>query len=202
MKRWFYLALALLAILLWRDWRARPIEHPPGVLVHESPRQSAPATPGSFRLDEFILERRADFGVRARVLSREPYYLGRESGLSPVDLALGWGAMSDQAVLDRIDIRQGSRWYYTRYELPAPIPDGDIIRSSSNMHIIPANDLVRRTLKRVRAGQVINARGSLVDVDADGDSGFRWRTSMRRDDTGNGSCEIFYVEQLIIEGPS
>ena len=200
MKRWTYLALALLVILLWRDWRARPIEHPPGILVPESPRQSLPAAAGSIRLDEFVLNRRADFEIRARVLSRETYRWGESAELSPIDLALGWGVMSDQAVLDRIRISQGSRWYFTRYELPAPIPDQEIIRNSSNMHIIPANDLVRKSLKRVRAGQVINARGFLVDVD--GDSGFRWRTSMRRDDTGNGSCEIFYVERLIIEGLS
>ncbi len=40
-------------------------------------------------------------------------------------------------------------------------------------------------------------KGFLVDVDAD--TGFYWRTSLRRDDTGNGSCEIFYVESLYIE---
>ena len=198
MKRWHYLALAALAFLLWRDWQTRPITHPPGVLVPETPRQ-APVDPGSFRMDDFELRRRASFDIRARVLSRETYRWGAEAALSPIDLALGWGAMSDQAVLDRIDISQGSRWYFTRYELPAPIPDPEIIRNSSNMHMIPGNELVWRTLKRVRVGQVINAQGYLVDVDSE--SGFRWRTSLRRDDTGDGSCEIFYVERLLIENP-
>lgn len=197
MRRWHYLVLAALVFLLWRDWQTRPITHPPGVLVPEAPRQS-PAQPGSFRIEDFQLKRRAAFDIRARVLSRENYRWGEEAALSPIDLALGWGAMSNQAVLDRIDISQGSRWYFTRYELPAPIPDPEIIRNSSNMHVIPGNELVRRTLKRIRVGQVIDAQGFLVDVD--GDSGFRWRTSLRRDDTGNGSCEIFYVERLIIEG--
>jgi hypothetical protein len=33
-------------------------------------------------------------------------------------------------------------------------------------------------------------------VDATGPNGFRWPTSRRRDDTGNGACELFYVEEV------
>jgi hypothetical protein len=131
------------------------------------------------------------------VLSRENYHLGDEAELSPVDLALGWGVMSDQAVLDRIDITQGGRWYFTRYEYPAPISDAQIIRNSGNVHVVPANEWVRDRLGDVRVGDLLQARGYLVDVDRD--DGFYWRTSLRRDDTGGGSCEIFYVEQIHIE---
>ena len=105
--------------------------------------------------------------------------------------------MSDQAVLDRINIRQGSRWYYTRYELPAPIPDQAIIQNSGNMHMIPADDRVRKKLKKVRRGDIVQLHGQLVDID--GDSGWRWRTSMARTDTGGGSCEIVYLQDIWIE---
>lgn len=189
--------LALLLIVLVRNWEGRDIVHEPGVLVPEVPRQLDLAAPEPFRVGEFVLTPRADFRVRARVLSREEYYLGVEADLSPVDLALGWGAMSDQAVLDRIRITQGGRWYFTRYDLPPPIADRQIIRNSGNMHMIPANDWVRDKLDDIKGGDVIQARGFLVDVDRD--DGFYWRTSRTRDDTGNGSCEIFYVEQIHLE---
>jgi hypothetical protein len=189
--------LALLLIVLVRNWEGRDIVHEPGVLVPEIPRQLVLTAPEPFSVGEYILTPRADFRVRARVLSREEYYLGDEADLSPVDLALGWGAMSDQAVLDRIRITQGGRWYFTRYDLPPPITDRQIIRNSGNMHMIPANDWVRETLDDIRGGDVIQARGFLVDVDRD--DGFYWRTSRTRDDTGNGSCEIFYVEQIHLE---
>jgi hypothetical protein len=189
--------LFVLLILAVRQWENRPITHPPGVLVPEQPRQEAVAEAGLLRIDAFTLTPRANFRIRARVLSREDYYLGDESDLSPVDLALGWGVMSDQAVLDRIDISQGGRWYFTRYEHPAPISDGQIIRNSGNVHMVPANDWVRDRLDDVRVGDLVQARGYLVDVDRD--DGFYWRTSLRRDDTGGGSCEIFYVEQIHIE---
>ena len=197
MKRALYIALALLAVFAWRDWRTREIVHPPGVLVPEAPRQAMLDNGGVMEVDGYHLTRRARYGIRARVLSREDYHWGAESDLSPMDLALGWGPMSDQAVLDRIEITQGGRWYFTRYELPAPLPDGAIVRHSGNVHMIPANAGVAAALKRIRKGDIVDARGYLVDVDSD--TGFRWRTSLRRDDTGGGSCELMYLESLQIE---
>lgn len=197
MKKILYILLILTAVLAWRDWSRREIVHPPGVLVPEAPTQETLQQPVSFLMDDYRLTKRAGFKIRARVLSRENYRWGSESALSPMDLALGWRPMSDQAILDRISITQGSRWYFTRYELPAPIPDQSIINNSGNMHIIPAGSGVLGRMKKIRRGDIVQIRGFLVDVDHD--SGFRWRTSLRREDTGNGSCEIVYVDWIEIE---
>jgi len=197
MKKVLYVSLILLALVAWRDWSQREIVHDPGVLVAELPRQRDLQGSAPVLLDGYRLTRRAEFDVRARVLSRKNYWWGAESDLSPLDLALGWGVMSDQAVLDRIEITQGTRWYFTRYELPAPIPDREIINNSSNMHMVPSNSWVRKKLKEIRQGDVVRLKGYLVDIDHD--TGFRWRTSLKRDDTGNGSCELVYVEDIYIE---
>lgn len=190
------LCLAVLAYLSHERWTGRAIDHPPGVLVTTAPQQSG-VKPSSFFVEDYELTRRARFEIRARVLSRERYRLRRESDLSPLDLALGWGVMSDQAVLDRIDITQGNRWYFTKYDFPAPISDEQIIANSSNMHMIPARKSIERRLKELRPGNVVHLEGFLVDVDHV--SGWRWRTSMSRTDTGNGACEIVYVESLSVE---
>jgi hypothetical protein len=170
---------------------------PPGVLVSEVPTQVNVRGLASVALDDYELTPRAEFEIRARVLSRKDYSWGTEADLSPVDLALGWGVMSDQAVLDRIEISQGSRWYYTRYELPAPISDMEIIQNSGNMHMIPAQNRIRKKLKDVRVGDIVRLRGRLVDIDHP--SGWHWRTSLSRDDTGGGSCEIVYLEEIEIK---
>ena len=197
MRKSLYIALFGLLILAARSWENREIVHPSGVLVAESPVQEALAGSPAIRVDDFVLSPRASFRIRARVLSREKYYLGDEADLSPIDLALGWGVMSDQAVLDRIRITQGGRWYFTLYEYPAPIPDREIIRHSGNMHLIPANGWVGDRVADVRVGDVVQLRGFLVDVDRS--DGFRWRTSLTRNDTGGGSCEIFYLEHIFVE---
>ena len=52
------------------------------------------------------------------------------------------------------------------------------------------------TLAQVREGQLIRLSGHLVQVE--GDDGFRWVSSRTRDDTGDGACEVIWVEQLQI----
>jgi hypothetical protein len=197
MKRALYLLLLLAAVFAWRDWSQREIVHPPGVLVPEMPRQEPPRRAEAIRLKDYLLTPRASFELRARVLSREDYRWDAGADLAPVDLALGWGSMSDQAVLDRIEVSQGARWYHTRYEYPAPLPDRDIIRQSGNMHLVPASTAILARLKEIRRGDVVWLRGYLVD--ADHESGFRWRTSLSREDTGDGACELFYIERITIE---
>lgn len=194
----FILSVLVLAYLIIQDRGMQPIVHSPGILVQEKPVQ-VDLEPSGFMLDDFQVTRKARFEIRARVLSTEPYYMRKEGDLSPIDLALGWGVMSDQAVLDQIDISQSSRWYRTRYDLPPPVPEQQIISSSSNMHMIPARKDIARSLKKLRQGDIITLRGYLVDVDDD--SGWYWRTSMSRTDTGSGACEIVYVESLLVETP-
>ncbi len=114
--------------------------------------------------------------------------------MAPIDLALGWGEMSDQAVLDRLTISQSSRFYWYEYQLPPPISQDAIVRHSANVHIIPADDEVKAECKRLRAGELIHLDGELVEVTGPGIS--TWRSSLRRDDTGNGACEVLFVEHV------
>jgi len=197
MKRALYLLLLVATVIAWRDWTSREILHPPGVLVPETPRQQPPGAAQAILLGDYRLTPRALFELRARVLSREDYRWDAGADLAPMDLALGWGSMSDQAVLDRIEISQGARWYYTRYDYPAPLAERDIVRQSGNMHLVPASPAVLGRLREVRRGDLVWLRGYLVD--ADHESGFQWRTSLSRDDSGDGACELFYVERIIIE---
>ena len=195
-KYLFILSVVALCVLYISDRDSTPIEYSPGILVDEQPLQLN-QQPSGFMFDDYLITRKARFEIRARVLSAEPYYMNRTADLSPIDLALGWGVMSDQTVLDKIDISQSGRWYRTRYELPPPVPEQLIVSSSSNMHIIPARKDIGRALKKLRVGDIVTLNGFLVDVDHD--SGFMWRTSMSRTDSGDGACEIVFVESLSVE---
>lgn len=183
-------------IAAYRGWSRESIVHAPGVLVPETPRQKD-LTPGKlWQKDDFFINALAEYNIRARVLSTEPYWFGRESKLSPVDFALGWGPMSDQSILDRIKISQRRRWYYWQAET-LPLPRETLVASSANVHIIPANAEVAAQVGRVRAGSLVQLQGYLVAVYT-GD-GWRWRSSLSRTDTGSGACEVFWVEQILIE---
>lgn len=195
-RRLFILSVIILGFLVYRDWDSAPVVHAPGVIVPELPVQLN-LEPSSFKVDDYLVTRKADFEIRARVLSTEEYFMGREADLSPIDLALGWGPMSNQAVLDQLKISQSGRWFRWRYEGAPPVPEQLIITSSSNMHMIPASKSIERRLKQLRKGSIIKLEGFLVD--ADHDSGWYWRSSMSRNDTGDGACELVYVESLEVE---
>jgi len=55
-----------------------------------------------------------------------------DSDLIPEDLALGWGPMSDNRVLRKIDISQSNRFYYWRAPADSPIGKDSIITHSAN----------------------------------------------------------------------
>jgi len=190
--------LPVVAVLLigWgglHHWRHRDVIQPPGVLAPDPPQQVNLDDGATLRRDDINLATRAYFEITARVLSREDYSWDAEAKLVPTDLALGWGRMSDSAVLAKIDVSQSGRFYYWRTD-SWPIPRDEIEQSSANMHMIPADAGVRGALKRVRKGQLVHIEGFLVD--ASGPGGWRWKTSLTRNDTGAGACELVYVESL------
>jgi hypothetical protein len=155
--------------------------------------QTEPETPVPWTFQEHRITPLARFELRARVLGTERYRFDRASRLSPVDFALGWGPMSDSRVLEAVSIRQGDRWYFWRSS-HLPIPAAEVIRHSGNMHMIPANGAVARRLLAVRTGQIVALRGQLIR--ADGKDGWHWVSSLSRTDTGEGSCEVIWVESV------
>lgn len=195
--RWQTLAfIALVGFGAYQYSQTRPVTvTQTGAIVAEKPYQTPVESPPRLALENYHVEPLAKFSIEARVLSTERYRLGRESEISPVDFALGWGAMSDSAVLDRIDISQHGRFYFWHVD-EFPIPREEIESHGANMHMIPANAAVARRLKEIRPGQVVRLRGYLVAISAD--DGWKWRSSLSRTDTGNGACELVWVESVEI----
>jgi hypothetical protein len=191
---WRWLLVLPLAWGVWDYWATRPITYPPGVLVSAEPMQSGlDATPRPLTKRGYQIVPLQSFSLAARVLSKERYRFDEGADLAPVDLALGWGRMSDQAVLDAFDISQSGRFYFWHVR-HFPIPRREIETHSANMHMIPATEDIERRLLSIRAGQIVTLAGYLVEVR--GPNGWRWRSSLTREDTGAGACELVWVEKL------
>lgn len=189
--------LAIIAILSAAGCLSEA-RYPPGEIAPNAPVQEELRSARVHQVGTYAVRPVARFEVEARVLGRERYRFDRGAALSPVDLALGWGPMSDQAVLDQIDISQGGRFYRWRVK-NYPIPRQQIIKHSANMHMIPANDDVRKALLAVRTGEVVYLEGYLVVATAE--DGAIWKTSLTRQDSGNGACELVWVEKIISYSP-
>lgn len=186
------LALAAMGLGLFFLMTSGAIDRPSGVLAANEPRQRLVQRP-AFQFGNYELTPLADFDVEARVLSVERYRTDVSSRLSPIDFALGWGPMSDSAVLEHFRIKQGGR-FFSIYPDEQAIDMQVALLSAANMHLIPASGTLENELKRVRPGNVVRLRGQLVS--ALGPNNFSWRSSLTRTDTGNGACELFYVEAI------
>ena len=188
------LIVALLAVGVWQWWSHRSIEHTPGELVAGEPQQTEidGAAP-KFEKNGYMLTALARFELTARVLGVEHYRFDREAQLAPVDLALGWGPMSDSAILSKIDISQSGRFYYWHVD-EFPIPRRAIETHSANMHMIPADAAVEGELDDVHVGSIVSLAGYLVEARAS--DGWYWKSSLTRDDTGAGACEVIWVQRF------
>ena len=189
-----FLIFAVVFVVYW-IWPEKEVVQPPGVLAPNEPLQQNIGDGSGRTRGEYFFENLAHFQIQAKVLSRENYNFDDASGFCPTDLALGWGRMSDQAVVDQIDIWQSGRWYKWKTD-HLPIPQKEIETHSANMHIIPADESVEQILSQVALGNIIEMQGFLVDVH--GPDGFRMRSSTSRTDRGGGACEVVWVEKLRI----
>ncbi|MBT8449447.1 MAG: hypothetical protein KJO69_07135 [Gammaproteobacteria bacterium] len=110
MKKLFFIIVGI--SLVWQFIsRDGSVVLGPGVKVSGVPVQTMLDTPSVVRHNDFNLTQIASFSLKAKVLSIEHYYADKGSSISPVDLALGWGPMSDETVLQQIEISQSNRFY-------------------------------------------------------------------------------------------
>ena len=75
-----------------------------------------------------------------------------------------------------------------------PIPRRELEINSANMHIIPATPAVADQINQIREHQLVILEGELVEVS--GPNGFHWRSSLSREDTGDGACELMRVDSV------
>jgi hypothetical protein len=187
------IVLAVSAFLVWGALAARPIPRSPGILTPIEPSQTALARPVRFIKDGFRVTALAQFELQARVILRADYN-DSNARIAPVDLALGWGPMSDSRVLEGLNVYQSDRFYFFEAKNQWPLPLENVGYYSANMHMIPANADIERGLRGLKAGNIVRLRGYLVRVD--GPDGFTWLSSLTRTDAGNGACELVWVESI------
>lgn len=189
----------LLGYIGWGAWNwisDRPLHPADGVLAADEPQQTDVRGGDKLQVGHWTLTVRADYRITARVLARERYRFDGLADLVPEDLALGWGPMSDSRNLRAIDISQSNRFYYWRASADSALARDSIITHSANTHVIPQNALVARQLSRLQPGQVVTLSGELVDGARDDG---RWiKTSLVRNDTGAGACEVMLVSDVTI----
>jgi hypothetical protein len=150
---------------------------------------------------EFTLTPLASYVLRGVVVSRENYRFDWNTGLSPCDVAMVWGELEAGDAWRRFKWSQDGRWYFWRWRGQEPFPNAMVVRTSSNTHIVPADSNLARAARSLSKGDVAELDGELVAIEGrKGGQTVRCRSSLSREDTGDGSCEILYLRRLRVAG--
>jgi hypothetical protein len=174
---------------------------PPGELVSEEihPTELPLQTPTSrsfwqleTRKGTLEFRPRFEYDISGIVLSTRRYRFDDLAFLSPFDVALAWGPLAAENRWEALTVSQNWRFYFWRTDV-LPLPEREIIRSSANVHIIPAGPVITRALAWLRRGDPVRLQGVLVDVFGER---FRWTTSVTREDSGDGGCEVLWTEAV------
>ena len=91
------------------------------------------------------------------------------------------------------------RYVSVRWGREVPLNEKVVMTHLANTHLIPSTPELAAYLEHVKAGDLLFLEGLLVDVALAGT--FPLKTSLFRDDIGNGACEILYVEKAEITRP-
>jgi hypothetical protein len=145
---------------------------------------------------DFRFAIQASYKIDGLLVSKHRYRHGWMKDISPFDYALVWGKVPDY--LPYLKFSQAYRYCMFNYKLASPVDKNYVERHLSNNHLIPANNNIRKAFKTARKHDIVQLEGYLVNVTADNKKwgiGY-WNTSLQRNDTGDGACEIIYVTRL------
>ena len=212
MKPLFILLVSSLALWLGGGWAADRLPAPSQL---KSPVEQAPlqtdiveGLPGSqpFTLDRhghhYVIKPKAHYQISGVVVSlsdanswRNITHMKVGDFINTRDLCVIWHENASNPRLGQFSFTHGDWTCYVQTH------DTEAWRSFklnelSNNHLLPATPEVADVLAKVRIGDQISISGQLVDYSTDG-MPVR-KTSLTRDDTGNGACEILYAKDIQI----
>ena len=142
---------------------------------------------------------KAKYQIYAMVMSKHKYSFGWQSRISPYDFALAWDKLMLLEYQKGISYSQSGRWYYYNYKAEYPLQNSYIMSHSSNHHIIPCNDNLKKAADRIKKGDKIYLEGYLVSIKGKlKGRDVWWNSSLSRNDSGDGACELLYLTKAVI----
>ena len=209
MARWLFWILFAASVLGGVRWYLydRTVSHAAGALAPVEPTLSVGSSaPAWTDAQGFRYRPLGRFAGRVVVVARKNYSMGDFAHLSPTDLAIVWGPLSDPAEYSQLTFEQFWAPFGARFVAPeirhgsrlASRPFAEVrdylLDNLTHLHTIPANRGIASHLAGIRPGQVIRFAGTLVDVTSPG--GLHYTSSLALHDL---NCEIAWIEELALE---
>lgn len=168
--------------------------------LQDGPYQRALLTRQSFDHETWRITPVADYTITARIIGKERYFRDDLAELVPYDLALAWGPAASNDVQAQLSVWQSGRWFFWKtLSAKLPLPRRDLINNMANTHIVILDEDVRAFVAGLSEGDIVTLHGQLVNLEEKGNPISGRRTSILRNDTGAGSCEILLLRAARLE---
>ena len=162
---------------------------------------------GEYKGRPLNLRYRAKYDITAIVTSVYDYYgYDDYAALVPRDVCLAWGDLGKNYLEGKVEFEQNER------KCSVKVPEEldyllntrqsiygkeSTIATMSNNHIISSTVEIRDKVLSLKPREKIRMTGFLVDIIyGTAHPTFHMMTSLSRDDSGDGACEIFYVTSI------
>lgn len=135
-----------------------------------------------------------------RSSSWEDYYHEQwKDWINVKDLCVIWGDNFKSGSYRKMTFQNGSWTCYYNLKPGEPLSEWTKFAAQclSNNHLVVADERVSRSIMKVEKGDQVYFKGYLVNYGRGGNPDQR-RSSTVRSDTGNGACEVVYVEDFKI----
>lgn len=118
------------------------------------------------------------------------------------DICVIWGENAESDTYKEVQFWSEPWTCWTRWGVGEAI--GFSLRDLSNNHLLSNDAYVRDTIYQMQIGDQIYLKGLLVNYSQAGHPNFVRKSSLNRDDEGNGACEVLFVEEakILKKGPA
>lgn len=172
----------------------------------DNPPEQSEVSERAFKLawkgEDYVVYPVADYSVTGLVVTRNDIgaftdIYHTSNSVDVVDVCLIWGGNAREEVYRNVEFwsEPFSCWVRPKTQEAASEFANDEL---SNTHLLAENESIARRLSSIRLGDQIRLHGKLVNYHPAGFSEALRKSSTRRDDQGNGACEVMYVQGVEI----
>jgi hypothetical protein len=147
----------------------------------------------------FFIIKKHRYAITAEVLAAHAYDWVWTTEFYDVDLGLAWGDQV-QRLTDAYSFYQDARFLFWRSDTQVSESERTYITTHvGNVHVLPAEGKahVGRALRSARPADRVSLEGYLVEIQ-DAGTNVLATSSTVRTDTGNGACEVMWVDRVQI----
>ncbi len=141
----------------------------------------------------------ADYIISGKVVSTKRYTSDVGADILPYDVGFVWGELIRPKYDKYVTNYHNDRTLFTTFYSNCPLSFEYVRQHVSNTHVIIPNDNIFKGIESIKKNQFAVLEGYLANIEGNvkGQTVI-WKTSLVRDDEGDGACETMYVKKVTI----